>query len=756
VSQAEQTRWASGLPSASASDLKQRWQDIRGGVVVALGLFATDVGYGFIAFNPLGHGYVNAGIIAAFLASAIGSLVPALIGGSSPMFGGPRPAQTLILAALLGSLASQGAAGHEDRIIFASVLCITLAGLLQAGFGLLGLGRVIRYTPLPVLAGFTNGVALSMMLSALVIIFSAADHGGSAALGLSTVLTRTLVVASLLLFMAWMYKRLPRIHWSLVGLLAGSAFYFLAGRYLSHEALGGMLPAVTSLQPASGLGAIGFAIPAGFDWQRDLAPILAPALSLATLNSLESLVIASHQDLHDGTRHDSRRVLFGQGIANMLCGLFGGLPSAPSNSRQLVSRQLGARSQTTSIAFAVAMLAILALTPHFLWLIPKIAVAAVLLFMAYSIVDPWAKRQLATWWRKEGSPEFRAQLRGNLGVMLAVMAVAVATNLVLAMAAGVVLSMALFVRHNSRSIIGRVYPGDKRHSAVMRPLAHMELLKAQGRRIALVELSGPLFFGSGELMIEEIEALAGEATHIILDFRQVGTIDASGAGAVQRVARRLRQHGCRISLSSIAPSETRGRQIVESSAHSALPPACWFDDSDLALEAAEDELIEALSPAAGEASGSIMNLDALLGLDPQQVGTLLAYARAETYPLDTCIFRRNDPGDTLYLLRSGRVEIRVPMRKTGGYKRLIALRPGTLFGEMAILRDAARSADALVTLDGTEVLVLSRTELEKLYADHPDIALHLMRNIGIHLAARLASITDELRHALAGSPQEQA
>lgn len=752
VPQAEQTGWASG--AGAGADLKQRWLDIRGGLFVALGLFATDVGYGFIAFNPLGHDYVNAGIIAAFLASAIGSLVPALIGGAGPMFGGPRPAQTLILAALLGNLARGGVAGHEEHIIFVSVLCITLAGLMQVGFGLLGLGRIIRFTPLPVLAGFTNGVALSMTISASVIILSGADHASLAALDLPTVLPRVAFVAVLLLLMVSAYSRIPRIHWSLVGLSTGSAFYFLAGHYLSPEVLGGTLPAVTSLHPASGLGAIGFAIPAVFDWQRDLTLILAPALSLATLNSLESLVIASHQDLQNGTRHDARRVLYGQGIANVLCGLFGGLPSAPSNSRQLVSRQVGGRTQATSIAFAAAMLAILALTPHFLSVIPKIAVAAVLVFMAYSIVDPWGKRQLAAWLSKEGSPEFRAQLRGNLGVMLAVMAIAVATNLVLAMAAGVVLSMALFVRNNSRSIIGRVFPGDKRHSAVMRPLAHVELLKAHGGEIALVELSGPLFFGSGERMIEEIEALAGKAKHIILDFRQVGTLDASGAGAVQRVARRLRQSGVGISLSSISPAETRGRQIVESSVHNALPAACWYDDADLALEAAEDRLIESRRAADHEALSHVTDQDALFGLDQDQVDTLLGYARAEPYLSDTFIFRRNDPGDCLYLLRSGRVEIRVPMRNTGGYKRLIALRPGTLFGEMAILRDAPRSADALATSDDTEVLVLSRQQLERLYAEHPDIALRLMRNIGIHLASRLASITDELRHALAGNQPE--
>jgi SulP family sulfate permease len=416
---------------------------------------------------------------------------------------------------------------------------------------------------------------------------------------------------------------------------------------------------------------------------------------------------------------------------------------------------MGGTEWSASIVFAAAMAIILLLTPMFVGAIPKLVVAVLLLYMAAHIIDPWAKGQILSWWRKEGDAEFRSHLRSNLSVMATVMGVAITFNLVAAMAVGVFLAMFLFVRHNSRSIISRIYFGNKRHSSVMRTLAHVELLKSRGDQIALVELDGPLFFGSGDLLKEEIEALSKHARHVILDFRQVGTIDASGAGAVQRIAHRLHKHHARLTLASLSPGSSQGRMIRESAKHNALPEDCWFESADRALEAAEDILLEASGIHEAETTNRMIHLDALRDLDDEQVARLLDYTEENVYQNGALLFRRNDPGNTLYLLLSGQVEIHVPV-KGAPSRRLVALRSGTLFGEMAVLRGLPRSADAIVTSDNTEILSLTKGELDRLHQEHPDIALTLMRNIGVHLAARLASVTDELRYALANSEAQTA
>ncbi|MBK6744773.1 MAG: SLC26A/SulP transporter family protein [Hydrogenophilales bacterium] len=722
---------------------------MNGGLFVALGLFASDIGYGYIAYAPLGHDYANTGIIAAFLASMLGSLIPAFIRGSAPMFGGPRPAQTLIFAALLGTVAASSSQNSALLVPVAAMACVSLAGMIQIAFGLLGLGRIIRFTPVPVLAGFTNGVALSMILSALLIILDAENASAWLTFD-SNIPARLAFVALLLLWMFWLYRRMPSVHWSLTGRLFGAGLHAGLMSWVPGVSLGEMLPPLTSLQPASGITALNMHGLPAIDWIAVLKLVIAPALSLATLNSLEALVIANKQDNNDNSRHDDKRMLLGQGLANIACGVLGALPSAPSNSRQLVAKQMGGDGWSASIAFAVAMLVVLLVMPALSGYIPKIAVAALLIYMALSIFDPWAKNQIQAWWRREGDAGFRHQLRSNIAVMLVVMSIAVLTNLVAAMATGVLLSMVLFVRMNSRSIVARVYFGEKRHSTVMRPLAHVEFLKSQGKRIALVELFGPLFFGSGEILMDEVEALAKHARHIVLDFRQIGTIDASGAGTLQRIAKRLRQRNVRLALASISPGGSHGRLIIESNAQSAIPLDQWFDDPDIALAAAEDALIEESRIGDTASTGRTLKLDALVGLDDAQIGTFLDYTDEVVLANGDVLFRRDDPGDAMYILLAGQIEIRVPV-KGGGSRRLIALRAGTLFGEMAILRGAPRSADAVATAGHTELLRLAQEALWRLHREHPDIALSLMRNIGVQLAARLASSTEALRYALVSS-----
>lgn len=726
--------------------------NLRGGSSAALGLFASDVGYGFIAYAGLGVVFANTGIIAAFMASIVGSLIPALIRGSGPMIGGPRPAQTLIFAAMISSVAAYGVGADLSRITLAGMACVTLAGLIQAAFGLLGLGRIIRYAPVPVLAGFTNGVALAMIVSAASIIF----NGQALAAGQHwavEIFFRVGFGVVLLFLMARLHRLVPVLHWSLIGLCIGTLAHLLLGQFVADLHLGEMLPAVTSLHPGSGIAALKFDRPFNIVLERDLLLIIAPAVSLATINSLESLVIASQHDIANGLPYDSKRVLLGQGIANVLGGLLGALPSAPSNSRQLVARQMGGKDWSASIVFALVMVVVLLLAPLFVGMVPKLVVAILLLYMAVHIIDPWAKSQILAWWRKEGDADFQSHLRSNLSVMAVVMGVAITFNLVAAMIVGVFLSMFLFVRHNSRSIISRIYLGNKRHSSVMRSLAHIELLKSQGEKIALVELDGPLFFGSGDLLKEEIEAVSKDIRHIILDFRQVASIDASGAGAVQRIAQRLLKRHTRLTLASLSPHSSQGRMIRESAKHNALPEEHWFESADQALEAAEDALLAASAIHENDAPNRMIHLAALRDLDDEKIAKLLDYTEENTHQRGELLFRRNDPGNTLYFLLSGQVEINVPV-KGGPSRRLVALRPGTLFGEMAVLRGLPRSADALVTADHTEILSLTKQELDRLHREHPDIALALMRNISIQLAARLASVTDELRYALATRQDE--
>lgn len=402
---------------------------VRGGFMAAAALFAVDVGFGWIAYAPLGMAYADEGIVAAFLAAILGSAIPALVGGAGPLPGGARPAQTLIFAALMASfLPAAGAEADVTRMLVAGALCVMLAGLIQMGFGWFGLGRAIKFAPMPVLSGFTSGVAVSMGINALLSLF---PQGLWSAAGLwgPEGIQKVAFAIGLLFLMRLVFRARPALHWSLVGLLAGLALYHGLAALGGDVALGATLPRVEALHPAFplALGLQQFSDIAF--WGRDLVAILAPALTIAMLNSLETLVVASQQDLQEGTRHDANRVLLGQGLANLLGGMLGALPSAPSQARQKICRLSGGVTPAAGVYFALTMLLLLLVVPFVVHWLPRVVIAAILFYQACSLFDDWTLHQLKLWRSGATAGEARRQLHGNLLVIALVMAVANLVNL---------------------------------------------------------------------------------------------------------------------------------------------------------------------------------------------------------------------------------------------------------------------------------------------------------------------------------------
>jgi len=279
------------------------------GLIPALALFATDIGYGWVAFSPLGMQHAHWGIVAAFMAATVGSIVPALVGGTGPMPSGARPAQTLIYASLLLGLVGSGA--DLSISLISGAVCVVLAGMLQLGMGLIGLGQAIKYTPMPVLAGFTNGVALSMVLAAGQMLFVSHGSGPDASLDLGGLPGKLGFMFFLLVLMSTIYRLDRRIHWSLIGLVAGIALYQVASHLGQAHWLGRTLPDTSSLHPAFPVFSLAPSDLQAAVGQLPFSELLPAALSIAVRNSLEALVIASQHDLYEGTRHNSNRVLLG-------------------------------------------------------------------------------------------------------------------------------------------------------------------------------------------------------------------------------------------------------------------------------------------------------------------------------------------------------------------------------------------------------------------------------------------------------------
>ena len=718
-------------------------RDLRAAAITVVGISPIDVGYGLAAFSALGLAYAYHGIAAAFLALIIGNLVPALFRNADTFISGGRPAQTLVIAALVAAGVGQGA-GYVE--LFGHIAaCVMLAGGLQIIFGLCRFGAAIRYFPLPVTAGYTNGVAVMLAGSALLMIVATQAANGSASPWSNEMLPRLLFVVLLVLGM-WLVARKQRvIHWAIFGLLGGTALFHL-NSVAGGPDMGLTLPETIQLGPDWDAMVAMLAAPGKAFGGETLRTVLPYALTIAILNALDTLMAAAYVEVATDRRHDGNALLVDHGLANLMGGILGALPMAPSVTRSALALQAGASTARTPLLGAAIGLLLMVMGGDLLGAIPKVVAGALLLFLAWTMVDEWSRGQVKAWLVAAGDRETRARVGRNLAVMLVVVVVTIAAGLIAAMAVGLILAMALFVRDNSRPVIGRSNRGSHRRSLVMRSPAQNAILDARGNEIIIVELVGPLFFGTADQLLDKIDDCVHGARHIVFDCRLVTEIDATGARIMQRMTRRLDGRGVSVHLACVNSNDARGKELAATMAGGVLPADRWHPDADRALEACEDELLGA---AAEEERHDwfLRGFDFATGMTVTDLDNLFAYMEVRDFAVGAPIFQQGDPSDRLYVVVIGRVEITLPPKSGQASRRLAALRPGVVFGEMGMLRGGiGRTANALAVRT-TVVWSLSRTNLARLHNDHPALAAKLLGNIAYQLASRLAIITDELRHS---------
>jgi len=385
--------------------------------------------------------------------------------------------------------------------------------------------------------------------------------------------------------------------------------------------------------------------------------------------------------------------------------------------------------------------------------VPMAAIAGVFLAVAFSLVDDWTRRATGVLSRQSLKRRVPLALAQSYAVMLLVAGVTVFVSLALAIAIGTLVAMVLFIRSNCKQPIRQVVHADRRSSRKVRPAAEAELLRSQGRRIALVELDWALFFGTAEAADEEIERLAHGSEYIVIDFERVNEVDASGARVLLHAADSVRRAGKQLLFAGLSSHDGRMRIIRDMDVHDRLADEQFFPDADRALEYAEDHLLATLAPATAE--GVPLQLGQTLlgaGLEPGEIALLASLMVERRFAKGEAVFRRGDPGDSMSVSLQGQIGIWLPAEghegDTGRGRRMVSFAPGVVFGEIGLLQGRPRSADAIAE-DDALVLELPRAQYEKLAAEYPVLLGKLLLNLGLLLASRVRALTDELEAAQA-------
>ena len=490
-------------------------QDLGAGLTVAAVALPLAMAFAIASGLKPEAGLITA-VIAGFLISALG--------GSRVQIGGPAGAFIVIVY------------GIVERYGLANLVIATaMSGVLLFLMGLFKLGTLIRFVPVAVVIGFTNGIAVLVALSqvrdflGLVTPAMPANFFGMAAvlagaLGTLNPVAVLLASACLALVVAWQFwlPRLARTHplarrltvlpGSVVTLFLATAVVALFG--LQVDTIGSRFGGIPSTLP-------GLQWPA-FSW--DSARFLfIPTLTLAFLGAIESLLCARVADGMIGDRHNPNQELMAQGIANFVTPFFGGMPATGTIARTMTNVKSGATSPVAGMVHAVALLLIMLLAAPLARHVPLAALAAILLFVAWNMGEWRAFLQLR---------QFRLPYRVTL---LAVFLLTVVLDLTVAVEVGLIAACVTFIyRISSLSRSESVNADDQ------------PLLRGQEGRIAAFRLYGAIFFGAVKL-VEQMEQQR-PANALVVDLKNVIYVDSSGADSLSDLVRTCRKNQVRLVL----------------------------------------------------------------------------------------------------------------------------------------------------------------------------------------------------------------
>jgi SulP family sulfate permease len=719
--------------------------DVVGGVTGALSAIPTNISFGLVALAPLGAGASAEGIVAMLLGTVIAnSLFVSLCRTPGMQSGGSMP-MALAIAGVLAGLIEQGVIGRNPAdlsAVMAVVIVLTTgAGILTAGLAITGLGRLVPMLPYPVIAGILNGTGVLLVISQYRnMIGLSNDAAGSVIWAHPAALVVSLVTIGLSLRSFAVSRPVPPV---IVGLLGGVAVHY-AIRALSQGALGPDLlgPVVGDIPPAS---VQWHAIIGGWHGLLALPPrpvlftIVPAALSLMMLCALDTLTsVAAMQDI-SGRHRSAKTDLLAVSIGNIAGGLAGCLPVAGGVNASLVVWRAGGRSRLAGLIRSATIAAVALFLTRAIALLPLAVVAGIVIANGLRLVDRESLR-MARLAARPGAGH-RAELLGNVLVIAAVMLVAVLRGMAMAVLAGVGLSLLLFAAATAQTAVRRTYVGPIGRSRTRRSEQEMQILASNRDAIAVIELQGALFFGSGEQIARSIErALTSGARHVILDLRRVTSMDVSAARRLLQIAERFWHDGTDLLIASLPPGSPVRATLERLGIHQRLRAEHAFDALEESLDHAEGRLLAFQGGLAPGHACTAPEALLLVGIPQPLIARLVKSLPEVAFEAGTLIIRVADAAGALYVLVEGSVDVLVPL--VGGDApadrrvRLATLTPGTMFGEMALLTGDRRSAD--VRAHGfVRCLKIEIEMMDRMLREDPEAAYAVMRAIAIHLASKL-------------------
>lgn len=497
--------------------------DIFGGVtaaIVALPLalaFGVQSGLGAIAGL---YGAIALGILAA------------LFGGTKTQISGPTGPMVVVSAAIVaGEIALYGSIENALGTIVATFV---LAGIFQILMGFSKIGEYIRYMPYPVVSGFMSGIGVIIILMQVFPFFGLPSPKDIVSIVMSfnkispVINYEAMLVSITTIAIIYLFPKLTKkIPSTLVALII---LTLIVAIFKLNVPLIGDIP--------SGIPEIHIDSILNLDWYHPMN-IIVPALTLAALGAIDSLLTSVVADNMTKTQHNSNRELIGQGIGNSVAGLIGGLPGAGATMRTVVNINAGGKTQLSGVIHGIVLLIVLFGAGVYAKLIPLPVLAGILITVGIGIID------------YKGIKHITHVPKVDAGIMVIVLTLTVFVDLLQAVAVGMVLASILFMKKM----------GDLSHSsAKSSSLAELteewedekNLSKEIKEQTYMQHFTGPIFFGFASNFREIMRELPNVKV-VILRMKDVPYIDQSGLYAIEEAVLELEQKGIRVIITGMQP-----------------------------------------------------------------------------------------------------------------------------------------------------------------------------------------------------------
>ncbi|MGM9813159.1 MAG: SulP family inorganic anion transporter [Muribaculaceae bacterium] len=520
--------------------------DITGGITAGIVALPLALAFGIQAFGGINDpSAASMGALAGLVGATMLGFFAALFGGTPSQISGPTGPMTVITAGLISGVWASSS-GNLSTVLITMSLAGMFCGLFQILFGIIKLGKLVRYIPYPVLSGFMSGIGVIIILqqiyplfgmkSPVLVVDMILDFPEIVSEGFSMeALLLGLGTIAIISLLPKVIKN-PNVPVTLVALVAMTLVALPLG--LADKYIIGSIPTGLPM-PFFANGSVDLS---GIDWALALKHAVIPGLTLAGLGSIDTLLTSVVADNITKTKHNSNQELIGQGIGNAIAGLFCGISGAGATMRTVVNVRSGGRGKISGMVHAILLLAILLGLGSLVKHVPLAVLAGILITVGWGIID------------FRGFRDLRKIPHDDAFVLIVVFLTTVFVDLLTAVGIGMVIACVLFMKRASDMVEKQYDSHEINGFDKENPWPDEGGMPDKAKHSIYVQrLNGPVFFGSITGFKSVMQDIPADAKIVIIRMKNVPFMDQSGLYAMEAAIKELRDRGTLVLMTIVQP-----------------------------------------------------------------------------------------------------------------------------------------------------------------------------------------------------------